>query len=153
MIIKGDWRRALKREARWLPVLLPMATLAIWFDQTKREACASLFGIHRIEIAMAMLFYGFPIVFFLGSLFGVRIGLRLLQGDHWPPLDHVPFVDTLAKKGRVAHLRGWLFCVMPVLLFGFALFAHYTFVQLLAGRHYSDVRARLESGCQVLPPK
>jgi hypothetical protein len=149
VILRGDWRRALRRDAPWLVAALPLALLAFWFEATRGDACAALFGASRTRIAVLGLVYGLPVLLALTAIPTLREGIRLIRGGHWPPLDSVPYVDTLAVAGPRIRLRGWVMCAALLLAFGLLAYGYASVGQLLGGRDLDALLDTAEANCRA----
>lgn len=105
VIIRRDWRRALRRDLPWVLASLPILAFGLWFEATQGEACASLFGLGRPRLAVLLLGTLAPLLAIAACvqcIFQVR---AVRKGGYWPPLDTAQYVDTLARAGRPARLR------------------------------------------------
>lgn len=149
VIIKGDWRKALKREAWWLPALLPLIALAVWTKLTDGESCAMLFGFSRSSIAIFFIAFGTPLMVLAAFFTAIKNGISLIRGGYWPPLDTVPFVDTLAKKGRWVRLQGWYLCLIPFVMTALLVYSFVSFNELMGEYTFWSLIEKIEADCRT----
>lgn len=105
VIIRADWRRALRRDLPWLLATIPLLAFAAWFEVTRGEACASLFGVSRTRIAVSTFFVAPPLMAIVAILVASWQAVAAFRGGYWPPLDRPTYADTLAVSGRAVKLR------------------------------------------------
>ena len=111
-----------------------------------------MLGLRRAQIALLLFFYVLPGLMLITSLFAFRNGLLLLKGSHWPPLDSVPFKDTISKKGRWGRLRGVLICLLPALIVGWTVTNHFTFAAATREQAPEGLFAAFGHRCEKPPP-
>jgi len=105
VIIRADRRRAFRRDLPWLIAALPLAAFALWFEDTRSDACATLFGVGRLRLVVWALIALPPLLVVSASVQTIRQVRSILRGGHWPPLDSAVYVDTLATSGPWVRLR------------------------------------------------
>ena len=105
VIIRADRRRAFRRDLPWFIALLPVAALAIWFEGTHGNPCASLFGVGRTRLALAAVMVMPPVLVAAAGAVAIVQAVRAFRGGYWPPLDTPVYTDTLAISGTKVRLR------------------------------------------------
>ena len=105
VIIRGDWRRALRKDLLKLLPILPLAALALWLKLARGTDCAMLFGLTQAKVAVLFLYIGPPVLVGLVCVVMLPEATAALRTGYWPPLDRAVYVDTLARGGRHARLR------------------------------------------------
>lgn len=119
VIIKGGRWRYITNFAPAFIFLLFMFCINFLASAVQEKECIRLFGknmaLLHLQFLLLQICYVIPVGFFILSLFTCRMGIKTIRTGYFPPLDSVVPIDTIAKKGFVSLLRGYLLTVLPIL--------------------------------------
>ena len=132
-IVRGDWRRALRRDLPGLLALLPVLAFGLWLEATHGQACAVLFGWSRPRLVLVALAILVPLMVAVVGVHAIRQAIAVLRGGYWPPLDWAQYTDTLARGGRVARRRAIQVIVAFVLMLGLVAYGYVMFGRFTQG--------------------
>lgn len=124
VIIRADRRRAFRRDLPWLLAALPLLAFALWFEATRGDACASLFGVGRMRLVTWAFFTVPVLVVAVACLTTLRQTLAILRGGYWPPLDTPVYADTLATTGPRVRLRAIGLLVLMLAFLGMVAYGY-----------------------------
>ena len=147
VLIKGNKKMAILNTLpyAWYFVLLVAVTLYI--DHAGGIQCSDLFGVSTSLWALLVFCYGMPVGLVLVSLAHVRTGVRSIVSGYFPPLDSVHFSDTIAKKGTLSLIRGWLLVLLPLVAFYLVYYGHHAFTVLTKGIPVYVINEKLRATC------
>ena len=147
VIIRADWRRALRRDLPWLLVTLPMAAFALWWAATKGQDCAFLFGIGRPRLAIGLVLAFVPLCVVLTMAMALWQARAVLRGGYWPPLDTPLYRDTLARGGRTARRRAWGLVGLALLILAVLATGYPSTLRFFTSAQASERMQRAEAQC------
>jgi hypothetical protein len=147
-IVRGDWRRALRRDLPWLMAMLPLLAFGVWLEATQGQACAALFGWSRPRLMLVSVATLVPLMVAVAGVHAIRQAVAVLRGGYWPPLDWAQYTDTLARAGRTARWRAISMIVAFVLLLGVMGYGYLQFSQLTQGKLWRGIEAA-EADCRA----
>jgi hypothetical protein len=130
-VIKGDKNKAIKHYfLLCIPCFCLIALLFYVVQISNDIACESLFGVNLFLVSILALAYVMPCLFFLFSVWCSLIGWKVIKKGYFPPLDMVLFCDSVAKKGKLQQIRGWVLLLSPILALVGLVIGHFAFEEL-----------------------
>ena len=85
MEIKANWIRALIYYSPLFAVLIVFSIFSFYLRAIDNLDCEKLFGLPVSYIALVVTAYGFPITFFIISIWAASIGYKILKHKANPP--------------------------------------------------------------------
>ena len=149
-IVRGDWRRALRRDLPWLIVFLPLAALSSWLTSTEGQECATLFGVGRFRLMVVGFLGVVPVLLMSSSLQVAYHAVLSLRTGYWPPLAWAQYRDTIARAGRAARYRAVAVLVFFALTVAMTVYAYAQFLSAFDGKLWLRV-ASTEAACPATP--
>jgi hypothetical protein len=149
-IVRGDWRRALRRDLPGLVALLSVLAFGLWLEATRGQPCAELFGLGRPRLLILALMVLVPVMVVVAGTHAIRQAIAVLRGGYWPPLDWAQYTDTLARGGRLARWRAIHVILAFALLLGLVAYGYVVFGRFTQGKLWPRIEAA-EAACHARP--
>jgi len=151
VVIRADWRRALRRDLPTLLLTLPCLAFTAWLRATKGDACASLFGLGRTSLVYYSFFVLVPVALLGTAVVAGLQAMRAWRGGYWPPLDTATYVDTIAISGPKVRMRAIALLALMALTVG-VLAAGYAGFARFGGERFLGARmAAAQADCAARP--
>ncbi len=146
-VISRNRRRAVIQKLPWLIPIIPLACYAIATETGSDTPCMTFFGMNRGFVSLIMVSYALPGLILLYSLLNFRIGIKVLRYGYFPPLDSAQFRDTIAKKGVVSKVRGWVLVLLPVFALFIFYLGHDVYATISDGRSIQELHSTFADNC------
>ena len=147
VVIKGDKKRALIKLAPYIFFGTVLFGFSLWSKSTDYSECTRLFGVNTTYIWLLLLCYGLPVGFFITSLMFLQTGIKIIKTGYFPPLDSVVFRDTIAKKGVITTLRGFILIILPVFTLYVVYLGYIAYSEITDGKNRGEITEKLEQKC------
>ncbi len=149
VLIAAQPGRALLRALPYVLLFIPFVLLVLWLQFGSGEVCApELLGIPQAYWALLAATRGMPGLILIIALAHIPSALKILRDGYFPPLDSARLRPTIARRGPMARIRGYLLLIAPCLAIGLVLLGHQAHQEIMEGRSVDDLQRTLEAKCQ-----
>jgi hypothetical protein len=144
VLIKGNKKKAILSALPYSWYFVLLVAVTFYIGHVDENQCVDLFGINTSLWALLVFCYGMPVGLVLVSLFHVRTGVQSIVSGYFPPLESVHFNDTIAKKGTLSLIRGWLLVLLPL---GAFYTVYYAFTVFTNGQSIHVINEKIKATC------
>lgn len=148
VLVKGNWKRAIFESFPFYLYALFAIAVSLYLRSVADEQCVHLFGINSVILTLALFCYAVPLGVLLISLLYLRTGIKAVQTGYFPAIDSSQLVDTIATKGLVSSIRGYVLVVMPIVSLGLVFFGYYMFSEFMGLESFQEFQAKIEGDCK-----
>ena len=147
-LIKGDKKKAFLYFLPLMTYFAFIAAMMAYISNVGVDECARILNINTAILSLILFCYGLTTGIFLFSLMYLKTGINTVKTGYFPPLDSVQFRDTIATKGVVSKIRGYVCIALPILSLYFIYYGHYTFTQFTKGGGIHELQESIEEKCK-----
>ena len=148
ILIKGNKKKAILNTLPYVWYFVLLVAITFYIDHAGENQCVNLFGMNTSLWALLVFCYGMPVGLVLVSLVHVRTGVRSIVSGYFPPLDSVHFSDTIAKKGTLSLIRGWLLVLLPLGAFYTVYYGNHAFTVFTNGQSIQVINEKIKATCE-----
>lgn len=150
VLIKGDWKNSIRYHkyviSNLLVLILTIITLILIYS--KNPNCESVLGINKSFLAMIQLYYLLPFTALVVTTLLIRVGFGTIFLGYYPPLNSKLLKDTIARKGILSMIRGYIILITPLVLLLLVYFSHMNFMKLANNEKNKSIVSKLERDCK-----
>ena len=147
VLIKGNKKKAILSALPYSWYFVLLVAFTFYIGHVDEKQCVNLFGINTSLWTLLVFCYGMPVGLVLVSLFHVRTGVRSIVSGYFPPLESVNFNDTIAKKGTLSVVRGWLLVLLPLGAFYTVYYGNHAFTVFTNGQSIHMINEKINATC------
>lgn len=148
LTIKADRKKAFIRMLPFWLVFMILAGFWLYTKNLDKPNCEHLIGINISYLYLLLICYVIPVLMFIASLFGARIGYKEMRYGYSPPLDSVVFIREIeAKTGKWVRFKGAIYTLLPVFCIYLIYLGNTVYFEMTTDLPYSQYIERIESDC------
>lgn len=148
MEIKANRIRALIYYSPLFAVLIVFSIFSFYLRAIDNLDCEKLFGLPVSYIALVVTVYGFPITFFIISIWAASIGYKILKHKANPPAGKPVFFDTRVTYSLKDKISGFGLLLAYPLLGAYVLYLGNTvYIEIINGRTISEIYLETRNEC------